>query len=161
MPKKSSITIPSVFHTFRNTGRFKNFFHPKEINSRHPSTNCMARPLPQEIDIWYTYPAIRRALVKIFIEEYHYSQKQCAKLLSVTEAAISQYRKDKRAALPLFTPKEMIELHKTAKKIVEDPSESAKHLFKLCTALRGSKSLCDAFCKDNPEVPHDCKLCKE
>ena len=56
---------------------------------------------PQEIEFWYVLPAIRKELV-LTLRERGLSQKEIAHVLNVTEPAVSQYIKSKRAnaALP-------------------------------------------------------------
>jgi hypothetical protein len=51
---------------------------------------------PQEIEVWYVLPAIRSEFAKALVEQ-GLAQKDIASILGVTEAAISQYKKDKRA----------------------------------------------------------------
>ena len=57
---------------------------------------------PQEIEVWYILPAIRKELVRVFKEKGK-SGKEIAFLLGITPASVSQYGKDKRggAELPL------------------------------------------------------------
>ena len=62
--------------------------------------------LPQEIEVWYIIPAIRRELTKILIKQYNLKQKKVAMLLGISEAAISQYLSNKRGQEIKF-PKEM------------------------------------------------------
>ena len=52
--------------------------------------------LPQEIEVWYMLPAIRKEFALTLIR-HELSQKEVAKLLGVTEAAVSQYKSEKRA----------------------------------------------------------------
>ena len=52
--------------------------------------------LPQEIELWYVIPAIRKQLV-IELKRKGLKQKAIAPILGITEAAISQYNRDKRA----------------------------------------------------------------
>ena len=51
---------------------------------------------PQELEVWYILPAIRRELT-ISLKEEGLKQRQVAEILGVTEAAVSQYIKSKRA----------------------------------------------------------------
>ena len=58
----------------------------------------MTAPLkhPQEIEVWYVLPAIRKELV-VTLKEKNLTQKKIAEFLNITEAAVSQYIKQKRA----------------------------------------------------------------
>ena len=51
----------------------------------------MSKVMPQEIEVWYLIPALRREFTRIFIKDYGLTQKQTADILGITEAAISQY----------------------------------------------------------------------
>ncbi|MFH1328275.1 MAG: hypothetical protein ABIH76_05470, partial [Candidatus Bathyarchaeota archaeon] len=57
------------------------------INMRHT---------PQEIEVWYVLPALRREFAKAFLET-GMKQKDIAKIMEINEPAISQYLKAKRA----------------------------------------------------------------
>ena len=67
--------------------------------------------MPQEVEVWYVLPAIRRELSKVMktkvvqradvdgeVKEHKITQKEIARMLGVTEPAITQYllkKKDK------------------------------------------------------------------
>ena len=51
---------------------------------------------PQEVEVFYVLPAIRRALAKAMIVQ-GLSQREVAKRLGLTEGAVSQYMHGKRA----------------------------------------------------------------
>ena len=48
--------------------------------------------MPQEIEVWYIIPAVRRELAKSMVK-IGLKQKQIAVTLGITEAAVSQYLK--------------------------------------------------------------------
>ena len=62
--------------------------------------------LPQELEIWYLIPALRRELTKIFISDFKLSQKKISEILGITESAVSQYQNSKRAQDLKFAKKE-------------------------------------------------------
>ena len=51
---------------------------------------------PQEIEVWYIMPAIRKELCRVLLTKHKLTQKEIAKRLNITGAAVSQYKKDKR-----------------------------------------------------------------
>ena len=59
--------------------------------------------MPQEIEVRYIIPAIRRELASLLIKEHYKTQKEAAKILGLTEAAISQYQHSKRAKEVVFS----------------------------------------------------------
>ena len=115
--------------------------------------------LPQELEIWYLIPALRRELTKIFISHFKLSQKQISEILGVTESAISQYKKFKRAQDLKFSKEEIEKIRKFAKKIILDKKHSKEYFFKLCLELRGTKSLCELHKKQDKNVSKNCDLC--
>ncbi|MDP2628431.1 MAG: transcriptional regulator [Nanoarchaeota archaeon] len=119
----------------------------------------MKKVMPQEIELWYLIPAIRRELAKIFINEYGFSQKKSAQILGITEAAISQYLSSKRANEIKFSAREIEEIKKTAKKIVNNEKESMKFLYNLSTIFRGSKIICKLHRSKDKSIDKNCKIC--
>ena len=53
--------------------------------------------LPQEIEVWYVIPAIRREFAKGLIKK-GLKQREVARMLGVTDAAVSQYFSSKRGS---------------------------------------------------------------
>ena len=66
--------------------------------------------MPQEVELWYLIPALRREIAKILVKDYDLSQVEIAKILKITESAVSQYLKEKRGNELKFTEKEIRKL---------------------------------------------------
>ena len=115
--------------------------------------------MPQELEVWYLIPSLRKELAKIFISEFKMTQKQVSEILGITESAISQYLKSKRGNGLKFSKDEIKEIKKTANKIILDEKNSREHFYKLCLRLRGCKSLCKLHKKQDNSVPKNCSLC--
>ena len=115
----------------------------------------MKKIMPQEIEVWYLIPALRRELSKVLVGENGLTQKKTSNILGVTEAAISQYLKSKRGKEVKFSKKECSEIKKAAKRISDDPNSSMDALYDLCKMFRGSKSLCDIHKKMDRTVKKD------
>lgn len=114
--------------------------------------------LPQEIEIWYLIPALRRELARIFISEFNLSQKQASKVLGITESAISQYVKSKRGNELKFSKKELNEIKKTSEKMIKS-KKANEEFYKLCIKLRGTESLCKLHKKHDKSISKKCDLC--
>ncbi len=114
--------------------------------------------MPQELEVWYLLPALRKNLSRILIEKHGLKQKQVASLLGVTESAVSQYLKSKRANELKFTKDEMKEIERFSDEIVKGKDVS-EEVYRLSLKLRGTKSLCEWHKKHDKSVPHDCKIC--
>lgn len=115
--------------------------------------------MPQEVEVWYLIPAIRRELSKIFIGSYGFSQKKVSDTLGITESAVSQYIKEKRGGELKFNESEMVKIKKYADRIIKDTKNVRKHLFGLSQELRGSESLCKLHKKHDCSVEKNCKDC--
>jgi uncharacterized protein len=121
----------------------------------------MTHHMPQEIEVWYVLPALRRELAKLFISRYHLSQKEAATILGLTESAISQYIKSKRAHELSFSEEDLKYIEKTAQTIIEDKKNAQRYFYALTLSLRGSKTMCELHKKMDSTIPHDCKICAE
>ena len=121
----------------------------------------MQHIMPQEIEVWYLIPALRKELSKIFIKDYGLAQKKAAELLGISEAAVSQYVKEKRGKEMKFTKSELESIKKTASKIVKDKKHSMKYLYEACIAFRGSKTICNLHRKHHKDIPAKCTICMD
>ena len=54
--------------------------------------------LPQEIEVWYIIPAIRKELARLLTGSYGMTFEKAGELLGVSKAAVSQYLSNKRAS---------------------------------------------------------------
>ncbi len=108
---------------------------------------------PQEIEVWYILPAIRKELV-VALKETGKSQKEIAKLLNITEAAISQYTKEKRA-MEISFPPELKDFIKKAAAGITDPASAFYQIQRISEHIKHSKVLC----KLHAQVEGDLKGC--
>jgi len=114
--------------------------------------------MPQEIEVWYVLPALRKELAKIMVSEMKLSQKQAAEILGVTESAISQYKTAKRASRVQFDEKTLAELRKSAKRIAKDKSLLMREMVQLSKNIRKSQVLCKIH-RSVDTVPRVCAAC--
>ena len=121
----------------------------------------MKKIMPQEIEVWYLIPSLRKELAKIFVDNYGISQKKAAKILGITEAAVSQYLKLKRGNEVKFSEEELKKIKKYAEKIIEEKESAIKALYDLCVVLRGSKIVCKTHRSKDKSVPKNCDICFE
>ncbi|MBI2629056.1 transcriptional regulator [Candidatus Pacearchaeota archaeon] len=117
--------------------------------------------MPQELEVWYLLPALRKELTKMFIGNYDLSQREVSDILGITESAVSQYLKSKRAKKMKFSNIEMNEIKKAADRIVRDKKNSDIYLYDLSKKLRGSQCMCDVHRKHDKHLPHDCSMCRD
>jgi hypothetical protein len=117
--------------------------------------------MPQELEVWYLLPSLRKEIAKTLVNEHNLSQKEVAGIFGMTESAVSQYLKSKRANELKFSKTELDEIKKYANKILEDKKNYHKHLFELSKKMSGTKSLCDLHKKRDPSLKSDCSLCHQ
>lgn len=110
----------------------------------------------QEIEVWYVIPAIRREMM-LQMKKKKISQKDAAKLLGLTEAAVSQYMSGKRGADVKFGPDTKAEIRKSVDAIQKGASvmEEIHRLTSLCKA---NGTLCRIHRKMG-NVPKECRIC--
>ncbi|MBI2045075.1 helix-turn-helix domain-containing protein [Candidatus Pacearchaeota archaeon] len=119
----------------------------------------MKKIMPQEIEVWYLLPALRREIAKTLINKNRLSQKEAAKVLGITEPAISQYLNSKRGKEMIFSKKELIEIEKMADKISRDPKKAMDYLYKLSVLFRGTDVVCRIHKKHDLSISPKCRLC--
>ena len=133
--------------------------------------------MPQEVEVWYVIPSIRRELALEMIEKGR-TQKSIAKMLGVTEPAVTQYKLSKgkdssrsrgdRVDIPKkFQP----EIDKSADAILDswDKNGEAPKTFETMTRevnriiklLRDAGILCEVHREHCAGVHPDCRACKD
>ena len=141
------------------------------LHKAHFSTNFiykltivkyMQETMPQEIEVRYILPAIRRELARIFIEVHKLSQKETASILGLTEAAISQYQHSKRAKEVVFSDDVVNEIRASAKKILADKTNNKQRLIAEMYRISGLTTvkhvLCDLHRAQSKEL-ENCNIC--
>ena len=119
----------------------------------------MIHKLPQEISTWYIIPAIRREFVKELISQ-GLSQKKAADKLGLTEAAVSNYMKDKRASAIKLNDhiKELIK--GSVVNILSRQSDVFTELYNVVKECEKDLTVCQIHAAYD-EVPEGCKICFE
>lgn len=95
---------------------------------------------PQEIEVWYIIPAIRKELV-VALKEKGNSQKKIAGLLNLTESAVSQYIKAKRGREIIFS-KEVKDFICDAAGRVVDKTSAYRELQRIVQHVKKTKTIC-------------------
>jgi len=130
--------------------------------------------MPQEVEVWYVLPAIRRELTRTMIEK-GIPQKQIAQMLGVTEPAVTQYKlnKSKRSrGDQVDIPEKIIpEIRKSAEVIIDawENKDSGEYVYEIMTreinrlieVLRDKGTLCDVHREYCAHVDGECSACKD
>jgi predicted transcriptional regulator len=113
---------------------------------------------PQEIEVFYLLPALRRQLA-MSLKEKGIEQKKIAEWLSLTPAAVSQYISGKRG--------KEVKLPDSLKKAVEKEINTIKDsvsaysaIQRLSSTATSSGVLCKIHCSMDSSLPKNCTLCK-
>ncbi len=123
----------------------------------------MLDSMPQEIEVRYILPAIRRELANILINEHKLSQKEAANILGLTEAAISQYRHSKRAKEVVFSDNIVAEIRKSAEKILSEKNSKQRilsEIYRISNLTTVRHILCDLHRSQSKDLK-DCNICFE
>ena len=114
--------------------------------------------LPQEIEVWYVLPALRREFAKVLIKQHKLSQKKVAEFLQITEAAVSQYISGKRASQVKFDSKVIKEIKKSAKRVVKEEVPLFIELERISKLLTVKQVVCE-MCKTSNVGLGECNVC--
>jgi len=114
---------------------------------------------PQEIEVLYIIPAIRRELAKALIK-FNLSQKAVAQTLGITAAAVSQYISEKRAKEVKFNESFQKLIDKSAKKIAQNHFLVIQEINELCQDFRKSELICQVHKQIDTFDQKICNYCK-
>ena len=112
--------------------------------------------LPQEIEVWYIIPAIRKELAKLLTQQYEMSYEQAGNVLGVSKAAISQYLSNKRANKVKLSVEVKKEIEKSAKIIAKDQKNALGEMQRILRYIKIKKCLCTVCKKYNKNVLNYC-----
>jgi len=118
----------------------------------------MHNQMPQEIEVWYIIPALRRELAKCMIG-LGLAQKQIAEKMGLTEAAVSQYLSSKRAKDVIFSNAILDEIKKSADRIIENKKNIVSEMVRLTNLTSVKHVMCDLHKKHDVNLPSGCDVC--
>lgn len=114
--------------------------------------------LPQEIEAFYTIPAVRRELAQRLVKN-GLTQRLVASKLGVTEAAVSQYLSNKRGTTIEYPADIRAALDKATKRITTGTDdESRREIISLCELFKDAKVICTIH-KQRADVDDGCTSC--
>jgi len=112
--------------------------------------------LPQEIEVWYIIPAVRKELARLLTRKYEMSYEAAGKILGISKAAISQYLSNKRANKIKLTPDVKKEVAKSAKMIVENPKVAMVEVQRILKYMKDKRCSCEVCKRYNKDVLNFC-----
>ena len=117
--------------------------------------------MPQEVEVRYILPAIRRELARTFIQEHKLSQKESANILGLTEAAVSQYQHSKRAKEVVFSNDVVNEIMVSADRILADRTNKQRliaEMYRISNLTTVKHILCDIHRTQSKDL-ESCNIC--
>lgn len=108
--------------------------------------------LPQEVEVWYIIPAVRKELAKLLTREFGFSYERAGKALGISKAAVSQYLSDKRANKVCLNGKTKAEIAKSALKISESEKVAVGEIQRVLRFMKENRCSCNVCRKYNKEV---------
>jgi len=123
--------------------------------------------LPEELASKSVIPAIRALIVRRLVEEHDMTQQEAAKLLGVTQPAVSKYLHQKRgAAIRLGGIKEIEEATSEIANMVSnhkaEPMEVMSKIEAACEYIRRNRYMCDLHKRLEPEFDvNSCHVCEQ
>lgn len=111
---------------------------------------------PQEIEVFYVLPAVRKEIATC-MKSSGKSQKEIAKLLGVTEPAVSQYMSSKRASLLKFNDKVKSAIKESASRIVSETT-LMREMQRLTAIIRNERVICQVHASLGG-APTNCNVC--
>jgi len=123
--------------------------------------------LPEELASKSVIPAIRALIVKRLVEDHGMTQQEAAKLLGVTQPAVSKYLHEKRGAAIRLTG--IREIDQATTEIAEmvstqkaQPIEVMSRIEAACEYVRRNRYMCDLHKKLEPSIDTDsCHVCEQ
>jgi len=108
--------------------------------------------LPQEIEVWYIVPAIRKELARLLTEKYKLSYEKTGALLGVGKAAVSQYLSNKRANKVRLNSQIKKEIRKSAEVISLHPKRALIEIQRILKIMRKGKHSCEVCRRYNKGI---------
>jgi hypothetical protein len=108
--------------------------------------------LPQEIEVWYIIPAVRKELARLLTKKYGFSYEKAGAALGISKAAVSQYLSNKRANKITLNVNTKAEVKKSADKIFDNQRVAMLEIQRILKFMKSNHSSCDVCKKYNKEV---------
>jgi predicted transcriptional regulator len=112
--------------------------------------------LPQEVEVWYIIPSIRKELAKQLTQTHGLSFEKTGKILGISKAAVSQYISNKRANKVCLNEHTKEVIGEAAMRIAENPSMAVMEVQRILQYMKNTRSSCDVCKQYNKEVLNYC-----
>lgn len=114
--------------------------------------------LPQEIEVWYIIPAVRREFARVLVEKYDMTLEKAGMIIGVTKAAVSQYLKNKRASQFKIPKKIKNEIGKSAEIVTKNKALAMHEMLRILSLIKRTRCSCSVCRKYNRGIINMCKM---
>lgn len=114
--------------------------------------------LPQEIEVWYIIPGIRKELSKILTSKHKLTLEKAGNILGISKAAVSQYLNKKRGSAIRFPEKIRKEIEIAADRLVKDEKLAVKEILRILKLMKNTGCCCSVCKKYNKGIIKQCKM---
>lgn len=114
--------------------------------------------LPQEIEVWYIIPALRREYARVLVKKYGLSMQDAGEILGVSKAAVSQYLSKKRAGCFKIPAKIKKEIEKSAGILVKNENLAISEIMRILREIKKIKCGCKLCQKYNKGIIKLCNM---
>lgn len=112
--------------------------------------------LPQEVEVWYIIPAVRKEMAKLLTKDHGLSYEKAGNILGISKAAISQYISNKRANKIKLSADVKEEIKKAAKIMKENPKTAVNEIERILKFMKDKNCSCDVCKQYNKDVLNYC-----
>lgn len=112
--------------------------------------------LPQEIEVWYIIPKIRKELSLLLVKKHQLSYEKAGDILGISKAAVSQYLSNKRANKIKISDEIQKEIGKSAELLANKKSNGMIEIEKILAIMKTKQCSCDVCKKYNKDVIKYC-----
>lgn len=115
--------------------------------------------MPQEIEVWYIIPSIRRELAKALVAEEGLSQKKAAELLGITKSAVTQYLNSRRASQVDLGEAVAEQVKAAAKRIAVEQSDPLLEIQTILAGIDIKEIICRMHKEQDTCISDECDIC--
>ena len=112
--------------------------------------------LPQEIEVWYIIPAVRKEFARLLTKEHGLSYEKAGNALGISKAAVSQYLSNKRANKVCLDAKTKREIKKSADLINKNPRIAMIEIQGILKFMKDNHCSCNVCKQYNKDVIKYC-----
>ncbi len=117
--------------------------------------------LPQEIEVWYIIPTVRKEFAKLLTKTHGLSYEKAGAALGISKAAVSQYLSNKRANKVCLDGKTKREIKKSAVKIFENAKVAMVEIQRVLKFMKDNHCSCNVCKQYNKDVLKYCNCSPE